>query len=158
MKMTLREQIVQEALSWVGTPYCDHAALKGAGCDCAGFPCEVYRTCGFIPKDFVIPPYSPQQWLNSRSQTDKLKLKFEDRTFLNVVLKYSHHEVSEAEVQPGDLMMVLVAASWTHGGIIVDWPNMILHPVKGFGVIGSNATEGFWGKRPKRFFSMLEAT
>src|SRR5208282_3159661 len=103
-------------------------------------------------------------------QSDKLKLKFEDRTFLNIVLQFARHEIKslwtpkspeldviEKEIEPGDFMIVKIAASWTHGGVVIHWPDYVLHPIRDRGVIGSHGTrEGFWAKRPRRFFTVLE--
>jgi cell wall-associated NlpC family hydrolase len=152
----LRKEITKEACSWSHTPYHDHAGIKNVGVDCAFFPLRVYQAVGCIPKDFAVPYYSPQQWLNSPSQKDKLSLRFEDKTFLNIVLQLTKREINESEVQPGDFVIYKVAASWTHGGIVIHWPEYILHPVKGRGVIGSHGIhEGFLENRPRRFFSMF---
>lgn len=154
--MTIREQIVKEALEWRNTPYVDHAGIKHAGVDCAFLPLRVYQAVGKIPMDFVVPYYSPQQWLNSPNQKDKRNLKFEDRTFLNIVLRFANREILEAEVKPGDFVIYKVAASWTHGGIIISWPDYVLHPIIGRGVVGSHGTkEGFLTGRQHRFFTVL---
>lgn len=155
--MTLREQITAEALSWRNTPYHDHAGMKGIGVDCAYLPLRIYQAVGCVPKDFEPPKYSPQQWLNSPSQKDKFNLKFEDRTFLDIVIKLTKREIEESEVQPGDFVIYKVAASWTHGGIVISWPDFVLHPVKGRGVIGSHGIkEGFLTGRARRFFTVIE--
>jgi len=152
----VREAIEVEAKSWIHTPYHDHAGIKGAGVDCAYYPLRVYQAVGLIEEGFKVPYYSPQQWLNNPSQTDKYHLKFEDTTMLDIVKKLTKREIKMEEAKKGDFMLCLIAASWTHGAIIIDWPGMVLHPVKGMGVIGSHGiNEGFWGKRPKRFFSMF---
>lgn len=154
--MTFREEIVAEALSWRGTPYHDHAGIKKIGVDCAYLPLRIYQAVGAVPRDFEPPKYSPQQWLNSPSQTDKLKLKFEDTTFLDIVIKLTKREIEESEVQPGDFVIYKVAASWTHGGIVISWPDFVLHPVKGRGVIGSHGIkEGFLTGRSRRFFTVV---
>ncbi len=56
--MTLnRMQIVQEARSWIGTPYRHQASLKGIGCDCLGLVRGVWRaTLGEEPQ--AVPPYA----------------------------------------------------------------------------------------------------
>lgn len=149
----VRLKIIREALSWLNTPYHDHAGCKGFGVDCAYFPLRVYSAAGLIPTDFEPPKYSPQQWLNSKVQKDKLHLKFEDRTFLDIVLKFAKREIDVSEIKPGDFVIYKVAASWTHGGIIINWPDFILHPLKERGVIGSHGlNEGFLKNRPHRFF------
>jgi cell wall-associated NlpC family hydrolase len=153
----IRKLIVKEALSWQGTSYHDHAGIKHIGVDCAFFPLRVYQAVGRIPKDFTVPYYSPQQWLNSPSQKDKFHLKFEDKTFLNIVLRFARREITEAEVLPGDFVIWKVAASWTHGGVIIQWPEYVLHPVIGLGVIGSHGlNEGFLINRQRRFFSVFD--
>lgn len=153
----IRTKIVEEALSWINTPYHDHAGIKKVGVDCAYFPLRVYQAVERIPKDFDVPYYSPQQWLNSPSQKDKYHLKFEDTTFLDIVLRFAKQEIGEEQVQPGDFVIWKVAASWTHGGIIIKWPEYVLHPIIGLGVIGSHANnEGFLIKRPRRFFSVFD--
>lgn len=43
----IRAQIVQEALSWVGTRYAHQASAKGVGCDCIGLIGGVGLALGF---------------------------------------------------------------------------------------------------------------
>jgi cell wall-associated NlpC family hydrolase len=154
--MTVREQIVAEALTWAKTPYVDHAGVKNCGVDCAFLPVRILQAVGKIPKEYEPPKYSPQQWLNSRQQCDKRFLKFEDTTLIDIVHRFADREIEESEVLPGDFVVVKVAASWTHMGVIIHWPDYVLHPVKDRGVIGSHGTrEGFWAQRPKRFFTVI---
>lgn len=157
IRMTLREHIVSEALTWIGTSYVDHAGLKGAGVDCAYMPLRICQAVGRAPMDFVVPYYSPQQWINSPTQRDKMKLRVIDHTMENIVLQLAKREITEAEAKPGDFVLYKVVASWTHLAIIIRWPDYVLHPVKGRGVIGSHGTaEGYWERAPRRFFSILE--
>lgn len=150
----LRIAICKEALSWRGTPYHDHAGIKHVGCDCAFYPCRVYQSVGLIDKKLVLPAYSPQQWLNSPHQIDKMHLRVQDTTYLDIVLNL-FREIEYKDILPGDLMLSQVAASWTHGSIIVKWPR-VMHSVVGKGVIGSDALkEGFWATSPRRFFTIV---
>jgi len=156
-----RDAVCKETLSWVGTRYHDHAALKRGhrvgtgGVDCAGLPMRVAQHMGVVPADFVLPPYSPQQWLNSPSQTDKFHLRVVDETMLKIVQQFAR-EITEDQIGPGDLMLCLVVASWTHCAIIIEWPGYVIHPVKGLGVIASHAKNaGFWANCPKRFFTIV---
>jgi NlpC/P60 family putative phage cell wall peptidase len=41
-----REQVVNAARGWIGTPYRHQAALKGVGCDCLGLIVGVWRELG----------------------------------------------------------------------------------------------------------------
>ena len=56
--MDLTERVVEEALSWIGTPYRHQASLKGIGCDCLGLVRGVWRALyGEEPES--MQPYSP---------------------------------------------------------------------------------------------------
>ncbi len=60
----LRQQIVQEARTWIGTPYHHQASLKGVGCDCLGLIRGVWRALyGEEPE--APPPYTPD-WAEAR--------------------------------------------------------------------------------------------
>lgn len=150
----MREQLVAEARDWLPTPYVDHAGIKHVGVDCAFYLLRIWQAVGLAPLDFKVPKYDPQQWINSPCQRDKRQLKFEDTTFLDIVKRLTKREISEAEVLPGDLVLWKVAASWTHGAIVVRWPDYVLHAVKLLGVSGAHGTEeGFWKGRERRYFS-----
>lgn len=47
--MDIREQIVAEARSWLGTPYHHQQSTRGAGCDCVGLVRGVGVACGVMP-------------------------------------------------------------------------------------------------------------
>ena len=54
--MIKRAAVVDEARSWLGTPYQHQASLKGAGCDCLGLVRGVWRALyGAEPQP--APPY-----------------------------------------------------------------------------------------------------
>jgi cell wall-associated NlpC family hydrolase len=143
----LRQAIVGEARSWAGTPFVDRGTLKMVGVDCAGFPLMVYRKVGLLPKDFVLPAYSPQAGMDRHK---------EDTTYLDLVLKFAKREITEAEARPGYFVLWKVVNSWRHGGIIVSWPFFVLHPLVGRGVVGSHGTqEGFLKGRQRRFFTLV---
>lgn len=57
---SLNEQVVSEALSWIGTPFHHQASVKGVGADCLGLVRGVWRQLnGHEP--FSIPAYT-QTW------------------------------------------------------------------------------------------------
>lgn len=53
-----RDDIVTEAMDWLGTPYRHQGSLKGVGCDCLGLVRGVWRAL-IGPEPQEIPPYSP---------------------------------------------------------------------------------------------------
>jgi len=144
--MSLRDQIVEEALSYVGTPFHDRAMLRGCGVDCSTFPYLVYRAFNLIP-EIVFPKVSMQIWLDR---------KVTYRGYEEWVVKLAKREITESEVQPADFVLWKVVNSWVHGGIVVRWPEFVIHPVNGLGVIGSHGlNEGFLRNRQHRFFAVL---
>ncbi len=68
--MSGAEQIVMEALSWVGTPYRHQASCKGAGTDCLGLLRGVWRNVyGEEPE--AVPAYSAD-WSEPQGREDLL--------------------------------------------------------------------------------------
>jgi hypothetical protein len=80
----LQERIIQEARTWIGTPWRDGgSAVKGLGVDCGRFAIEVYYACGLCPKyeiTVVNPVYCQQRknpsmilrWLSERADVCRL--------------------------------------------------------------------------------------
>ena len=61
-----RDEIVEAARLWLGTPYHHQASLRGVGCDCLGLVRGVWRDLhGDEPE--APPPYSPS-WAESLRQ------------------------------------------------------------------------------------------
>lgn len=139
-----REHLIAVAQSWVGTRYVDRADVKSCGCDCAGFLKGVCVEAGLVDA-FPLPNYHPQQWMHR---------DFEDTTYLDIV-KAVAYEIEEKDVLPADIVMFKVVNSWTHGGIIIQWPERILHSMKMGGVQEAHGTrDGFLHKRAHRFFRL----
>ena len=136
-----RAAVVAEARSWVEarTPYVPHARLKGIGCDCATFILCVYQNIGLVSE--VDPGYySIQAHLHS-----------DDTQYVDTILRFAD-EITEQEVQPGDLALWRVARAFAHGGIVVAWPQAI-HSMNIHGVIYSDANvDSFLKGRLRRFF------
>jgi NlpC/P60 family putative phage cell wall peptidase len=62
-----RTTIIEEARSWIGTPYRHQASLKGIGCDCLGLLRGVWKSVmGAEPE--LPPPYSPD-WAEAGADT-----------------------------------------------------------------------------------------
>lgn len=54
---SLGNQIVTEALEWLGTPWFHGQSLKGIGTDCVGFIAGVGIKVGFLPHNFILENY-----------------------------------------------------------------------------------------------------
>jgi len=141
----LRDAIVEEAKTWLGTPYHPCADVKGAGVDCGMLLVRVYCDLGLIER-FDPRPY-PSQWaLHQRAEL-----------YLELVKRFGR-ELPEGEApKRGDAALFKFGHCWAHGAIITDWPNLIhanpsMNP-------NAPCREDNWlqntelHKRPPRFFS-----
>jgi cell wall-associated NlpC family hydrolase len=135
-----RLQVLQEALSWLGTPYHHAARVKGAGVDCGQFPSAVFTSQGVV-KPFRIPVYPPD-WCKHR----------DDERYLNIVLSMGH-EIPGPPL-PGDMAVWRWGRAYSHGAIVLEWPRIIIHAYVGLGVtLADAAADQNLAGRPVRFFS-----
>ena len=106
----IRQKIVNEAYSWIGTPYHHRARVKGGGVDCAQLLAAVYGDCGLIA-DTVDENY-PMDWHLHRDEERYLKR-----------VKRHAHKVTEP--LPGDIALFKFGRVISHGAIITEWPFII---------------------------------
>lgn len=101
-----------EALSWQGTPWAHAQRVKGAGCDCAQFVIASYHGAGVIEN--ISPGVYPRDWHIHR----------DEERFLTFVPSFAA-EIAEADVKPGDLVIFKIGRVYSHGAIVVKWPQAI---------------------------------
>jgi len=56
----LRDAVLAEARTWIGTPYRHQASVKGAGCDCLGLVRGVWRAV--VGEEPATPPAYRPDW------------------------------------------------------------------------------------------------
>jgi cell wall-associated NlpC family hydrolase len=162
-----RLAVVDEAKAWVAarTPYMPHAKLKGLGCDCATFILCVYRDLGLM-EDTELGAYSIQAHLHkpisadawrkaglSESEAGKTAEAHERllTQYVDTILRYAD-EITEAEVQPGDMVLFKTARAFAHGAIVIDWPT-VAHAAIGQGVVFADVSiDPHLQRRERRFF------
>jgi cell wall-associated NlpC family hydrolase len=106
MSLDLRRKVVDEARSWLLTPYHHQAMVKGAGCDCVTLLIAVYRTVGVVAFDFSAGNYDGE-WFLHRSE----------EIYLQGVAKHAH-QVDEPQI--GDVALYRLGRTVSHGVIIVE--------------------------------------
>lgn len=106
-----RRAVVEEARSWIQTPYHHRASIKGAGVDCAMLLVAVFTGLGLV-EPFEVP-YYPRDWHLHRSE----------ELFLNIVSRYADEHAGPA--LPGDIALWRIGRTLSHGGIVIDWPTVI---------------------------------
>ena len=108
----MRQKIVDEAKTWLLTPWRHEARVKGAGVDCGNLLIAVFHAVGIIPEielahypaDFML--HNSREW------------------FLEIITQYCD-EIKEGFL-PGDIIIYKQGRLFSHGGIILDWP-LIIH-------------------------------
>lgn len=143
MSQANRQKIIAEARTWLGTPWHHAGKIKGAGVDCGQILIEVYANCGFIARPNV-DDY-PRDWALHRDQ----------ERYLAVVERYCH-AVDVPDL--GDIVVYKNGRSFSHGGIVVDWP-LIIHAHVEQGVVYAEGDQGELVKngRERRFYSFFGA-
>jgi cell wall-associated NlpC family hydrolase len=113
--MSLREEIVAEALTWLHTPYHHHARVKGAGVDCVWLLIEVYRKFGFVSEDFDPGNYS-NEWYMHRAE----------EIYLAGVQRFAHLLPTDRHAQAGDVALYKVGRCVSHGAILIN-NDLVIH-------------------------------
>lgn len=125
--MNYQNEIVEEALSWVGTKYHSGANIKGVAVDCGQILIEVYGNVGVIDK-FDTGAYA-QDWNLHRSE----------EKYLSFINQYC---TRVEKPQIGDICLYKFGRCISHSGIIVDEDLNIVHALIRIGVTISHYLEG----------------
>jgi cell wall-associated NlpC family hydrolase len=131
--MTTRALVVQEARSWLGTPYHHHGRVKGVGVDCAQLLCAVFETCGLVPH--VDTGFYPVDWHLHRGE----------ELFVQTLAPHAVQLQDDAPRAPGDVFVFRYGRTFSHGAIYVDDDSagrgLLVHSYVGRGVILSGFHE-----------------
>jgi len=117
-----RKAVIEEARTWCGTPFHHRAAVKGAGVDCACLLAESYNRS--LGTEFEVPEYYDQWHLHRM-----------DEMYLNYLDKSGFIEILPKDKQPADLAISRIGHLFSHGAIIVDWPQVIQSESRGGGKV-----------------------
>lgn len=134
--MMTRQDIIDEARLWLGTPYRHQASMRGVGCDCLGLLRGVYRGVNGLQADpEETPPYR-RDWYE---RTDRDMLMEVGRKYFDEV----GNRFSDA--LPGDILVFRMRhwASAKHCAIMTGDDTMV-HAYERHSVIEVNM--GDWWK------------
>ena len=135
-----RAEIAAQAQAWLGTPYHHHARLQGVGVDCAQLLCAVYEACGVAPH---VEPEYPHDWHLHRGE--ELYIAWLERCGAREV---------QTPARVGDVLLFRFGRTWSHGGIVVDAPGLVVHAYLGRGVIATRLGEAPLDGRAPRCWSL----
>jgi NlpC/P60 family putative phage cell wall peptidase len=129
-----RTDVVEEARSWLGTPYRHQASEKGVGCDCLGLVRGVWRALyGAEPQRS--PPYTPD-WAEAHG----------DEALLSAARRWLV-PVSDSDMAAGDVLLFRMRkdSPLKHAAILVS-PTRSAHAYWGRAVVESRLSP-FWRAR-----------
>ena len=139
MNAPARALVVQEALSWLGTPYAHAQRCKGAGVDCGQLLAAVFENAGAVPH--IQPDDYPHDWHLHRSE----------ERYLGHVQAWAH---SVEAPGPGDIVIFKFGRCISHGAIVIQWP-LVLHSYVGKGVVLDDLTTNLdLAQRQAGFYSV----
>lgn len=134
-----RIAVIEEAKTWLNTPYHNYGRIKGAGVDCAMLLAEVYERAGVITH---IEPgyYSPQFGVHRSEEVFQRFVEAHAQITLNP--------------QPGDCVLYKFGRCFSHGAILIT-DTIIIHAVvqPGFVCYG-DLDEADLINRKKHFFTV----
>lgn len=136
--MISRSAVLDEARSWIGTPYQHQASAKSAGCDCLGLVRGVWRALyGAEPE--MTPAYTPD-WAERQGA----------ETLLQAARR---HLIEAAAPAPGDVLLFRMdARSPIKHAAILDRDDHIIHAYWGRAVVRSRFAP-WWRARAAAVFS-----
>ena len=109
-----RQLVLQEAISWCGTPFHENSFVKGVGVDCGRFLCACFAAGGIKvpdPKDISI---FPVQW----------HLHKNDERYLHLITQFT--KITNNPL-PGDIIMFRIGRGFAHSGILLETSNLMIH-------------------------------
>lgn len=122
-----RQSVIEEAMTWLRTPYHNCAKVKGHGVDCGMLLIMVYSKALGMP-EFDPGKYSPEWHLH---RSEEIYLKYVQMAF---------EEIPLCEAKAADALVYKYGRTWSHGAILIN-DTQVIHAYKGYGVIISGVNE-----------------
>lgn len=137
--MDARQHIIDTAMTWLRTPWHHRACVKGEGVDCAQLLIGVYADAGLVAP-FDTGDYPPD-WMMHRAE----------ERFLGWI---SQHAAQVDIPQPGDVAIYTVGRCFSHGAIVLDWPQIIHASNRDRMVCYADGTQGWLAGRDVQFWRL----
>ena len=141
----MREDIVEAARGWIGTPYRHQASRKGVGTDCLGLLRGVWREV-IGPEPERAPPYSPD-WAEALGQ----------ETLLEAAQRHMV-EITPGQAEAGDVLLFRMGLGMpAKHCAIVSGPERVIHAYWGRSVCETRLVP-WWQRRIAAAFAFPETT
>jgi cell wall-associated NlpC family hydrolase len=143
-----RQAAVDEARTWIGTPYQLNGAEKGVGVDCQHLIVAVYRAVGLPMPSGGLRRTAPIGGPRCASWVEAVEAYRDAPIGLDRVAGF----INEIETpQPGDTALFGFWGTYVHAGIVVRWPAEVIHAVRF--VSAGDVSAGMFSRRPMKFLS-----
>lgn len=140
-----RQAVIDEAVTWLRTPWAHNRRVKGAGVDCGLFVGSVYVAVGLLSWSVFLPEGEPEP----KYQADWMLHRDEER------FRGAFEVFADPVDRPlaGDIALWKYGRCFSHAGIVLDWPQIIhcFRPERG--VTYGDATKSPMGTREVCFYS-----
>lgn len=152
-----RERLIEEARSWLGTPYHHRARVKGAGVDCGQLVIASHVDSGLV-EDFD-PGFYTTDWHLHRFedlyiQFVEAHLRRIDDAELSVAARLSINSAYDAP--SASVIVFRVGRTFSHGGIITQWP-FFIHAYQPSGIVEEvSLLNTPMSRRPARIYMLEE--
>lgn len=115
-----RERVCQIARRWIGTPWHHRARVEGQGVDCAQLLIAVYAEAGLFPA-FDPGDYAIDRMMHSAAEVMQ--------GWCEQLGRVTH------DPKPGDAVLWRFGRSFSHAGLVIDWPGTVLHAFRPYGQV-----------------------
>jgi cell wall-associated NlpC family hydrolase len=149
----LRQAVVEEARTWLGTPYHLKGMVKGAGVDCGLLPYAVYRKFDLVPE--FDPAVFTDDWFCNTTQERYLMMV---QRYLRKLMSGRARASLLPEPPPGAMVCARVCGSplFNHSGIVTHWP-FVVHAIRPRTAEVSVANHPMWALREIQVYDPFPA-
>lgn len=134
----VRDEIITEARSWIGTKWQHQAALKGVACDCVGLIRGIYSA--LVGPVTITFNYS-REWPLYKAEE---KMYEEVKKYLN--------EIPLAEAKPGDILLFGFGKGPAYHIGIVSYDGFIIHTWLDVGKVVESRYDEHWRENTRFAF------
>lgn len=137
--MNQRQAVIQEALTWLRTPFHHQAAIKGVGVGCGTLLIEVYRAVGIDTPSIEECGFFSRDW----------HMHTTHERYVEILEKFSR---LVDHPQSGDIALFKIGKVYGHSAVVTSWPQVI-HVMWGRTVELADASKAPLQDRPVLFLS-----
>jgi cell wall-associated NlpC family hydrolase len=142
--MTTRQQLVDEARQWIGTPFVHQAYRKGIGADCIGLIAGV--ALSFAMPDAVAWAQRPDCHNYAEQPDPKMLLRLTNEFLLPVCTEYD-------ALMPADIVLMRFESDPMHFALVTSLtPFLVVHALSRLGRVAEHHIDRAWQQRIMRIY------